>query len=109
MHRFKKHIHEIEERQRTCMNKITSFLLLVVAIIHLLLLSGALGAERLFSLYGLAFDEPNLAILMRHRAVLLGLLGVFFTYAAFRPAIQPLAFIAGFVSVASFHLKGLET
>jgi len=66
-------------------------------------LPGALGAERLVSLYGLAFDEPNLAILMRHRAMLLGLLGVFFTYAAFRPAMQPLAFIAGFVSVASFH------
>ena len=54
-----------------------SAMLAVVAVIHLLPLSGVLGAGRLAALYGLPFDEPNLAILMRHRAVLFGLLGVF--------------------------------
>ena len=55
------------------------------------------------SLYGaLPFDEPNLAILMRHRAVLFGLLGLFLVFTAFRPALQTLAFIAGFVSVISY-------
>ena len=39
---------------------------------------------------------------MRHRAVLFGLLGALLLYAAFRPLWQPAAFIAGFVSVASF-------
>ena len=39
---------------------------------------------------------------MRHRAILFGLFGLFFLYAAFRPALQPLAFIAGFTSVVSF-------
>ena len=39
---------------------------------------------------------------MRHRAVLFGLLGLFLLFAAFKPAYQPLAFIAGFVSVLSF-------
>ena len=47
-------------------------------------------------LYGIPIDEPNLAILMRHRAVLFGLLGVFMLIAAFRPLYQPLALIAGF-------------
>ena len=32
---------------------------------------------------------------MRHRAVLFGLLGLFFIYAAFYPAYQPLAFVGG--------------
>ena len=84
------------------MQKVISILLVIVGIIHLLPVSGVLGAERLSALYGLSIQEPNIAILMRHRAVLFGLLGVFFIYAAFQPTIQPLAFMAGFVSVASF-------
>ncbi len=44
---------------------------------------------------------------MRHRAVLFGLLGAFMIYAAFRPALQPLAFIAGFFSMLSFVALGI--
>ena len=84
------------------MRHLISAMLVIVAIIHLLPLPGVLGSERLAALYGLSFDEPNLAILMRHRAVLFGLLGVFFLVAAFRPELQPLAFAGGFVSVLSF-------
>jgi len=84
------------------MRHVISATLVVVAIIHLLPLSGVLGGARLNALYGLALDEPNLAILMRHRAVLFGLFGVFLLYAAFRPALQPMAFMAGFASVLSF-------
>lgn len=84
------------------MKYLISVTLIVAAIIHLLPLSGVLGSGRLSTLYGLSFDEPNLAILMRHRAVLLGMLGVFFLVAAFWSALQPLAFITGFVSVVSF-------
>lgn len=81
---------------------IVSAMLVIVGVIHLLPLSGVLGAERLAALYGLDFAEPNLAILMRHRAVLFGMLGAFLVAAAFRPAWQPLALAAGFVSVVSF-------
>ena len=84
------------------MQKTIDVLLIVVGIIHLLPLGGVLGAERLAALYGLSFEEPNLAILMRHRAILFGILGLFFVYAAFQPALQPLAFVAGFISVISF-------
>ena len=84
------------------MRYVVSAMLVVVAIIHLMPLSGVLGAERLSALYGLQFGEPNLALLMRHRAVLFGLLGVFLLAAAFRPEWQALAFAAGFVSVVSF-------
>jgi hypothetical protein len=77
-------------------------MLVVVAIIHLLPLSGILGTERLTALYGIHVDEPNLAILMRHRAVLFGLLGLFFLTAAFRPELQGIAFAAGFASILSF-------
>ena len=79
-----------------------SFMLSVVGIIHLLPLSGLLGANRLASLYGVVLDDLNLVILMRHRAVLFGLLGVFLIVAAFRSEFQVAAFVAGFVSVVSF-------
>jgi len=77
-------------------------MLVIVAIIHLLPLSGVIGSERLVSLYGIPFGEPNIAILMRHRAVLFGLLGLFILFAAFAPRFQLAAFVIGFVSVVSF-------
>lgn len=77
-------------------------LMLVVAGIHLVPVSGFFGRERLTALYGIAIDSPDLDILMRHRAVLFGILGAFFAYAAFEPALQPVAFVAASVSIASF-------
>lgn len=84
------------------MQYLVSAMLIIVGVIHVLPLSGVFGSDRLTILYGLPFHEPNLAILMRHRSVLFGLLGVFFLFAAFRPPLQTIAFIAGFVSVVSF-------
>jgi len=84
------------------MKYLVSAMLIVVGVIHLLPLSGILGSERLASLYGLSFNEPNIEILMRHRAVLFGLLGAFMVFAAFKPAFQTAAFIGGFISVVSF-------
>lgn len=84
------------------MKYLVSAMLVLVGIIHLLPLSGVLGSERLASLYGIGFDDPNLEILMRHRAVLFGLLGAFMVFAAFKPAYQTAAFVGGFISVVSF-------
>lgn len=84
------------------MHRMVSAMLIVVAIIHLLPLSGVLGADRLEALYGVALDDPNLIILMRHRAVLFGLLGAGLLIAAARPALHGAALIAAAVSVASF-------
>lgn len=77
-------------------------MLVVVGIIHLLPLSGVLGPERLAALYGIGITEPNIEILMRHRAVLFGVLGLFLVYAAFRPSLQLLALVGGSASVFSF-------
>jgi hypothetical protein len=77
-------------------------MLVVPGLIHLLPLSGVLGADALARLYGLDFSEPNLEILMRHRAVLFGLLGALLVAAGFRPALRTVALWAGFASVLSF-------
>jgi len=81
---------------------VISAALIVSGIIHLLPLSGVLGSARLTSLYGLPFDEPNLTLLMRHRAVLFGLVGILLIVAAFRPHLRVPAFAVGLVSVVSF-------
>lgn len=83
---------------------VVTAMLLVAAAIHILPLAGVLGAARLESLYGLPITDPNLAILLRHRAVLFGLLGTFLVVAAFRPVLQGTAFAAGFASVVTFLL-----
>ena len=76
--------------------------LIVVGVIHLIPISGALGVGRLNSLYGISITGPDLSILMRHRAVLFGLLGLFSIYASIKPPLQIIALTAGTVSVGSF-------
>jgi len=84
------------------MKYLIAAMLVIPGVIHLLPLVGVLGNERLASLYGINFDELNLSILMRHRAVLLGLFGALFIVAAFRPSLQPTAFVTGLLTVVSF-------
>ncbi len=86
------------------MSRLSGSMLAVVAVIHLLPVAGVLGAARLESLYGVTLGDPNLELLLRHRAVLFGLLGAFLLGAVFRPALRPLAYMAGFVSVLGFLL-----
>ena len=85
--------------------KAITALLLIVAVIHLVPISGFAGVAKLESLYGIPFKGSELEILMRHRAILFGILGAFFAYAAFKPALQPLAFLAAFATLAAlFYL-----
>lgn len=86
------------------MRHVVPAILLIVGLIHLLPAGGALGAERLAALYDIAFDDPATLLLMRHRAVLFGLLGAFLVGAAFAPRWRGPALVAGAVSVASFLL-----
>lgn len=75
---------------------------LIIGIIHLLPMIGFAGPDKLFKLYGVECEEHNLQILMRHRAVLFGLLGGVFVYAAFEETVQGLALVLSGISIASF-------
>ena len=81
-----------------------SICLVFVGIIHLLPLSGVVGAERLSALYGITIDDTNLEILLQHRAVLFGLLGSFLLAAAFIEKYQWAAIIGTGISAAVFIL-----
>lgn len=76
--------------------------LLALGLIHLLPAIGMLSAARVAGLYGIAVDEPNLELLMRHRAVLFAWLGGFCVAAAFQPRWQGAALLAAGLSVLSF-------
>ncbi len=86
------------------MKWVVPVVLVLVGLLHLLPLGGVASREALLRLYGVAVDDPSLELLLRHRAVLFGLLGGFMVAAAFRPAWQPAALVAGTISVLSFLL-----
>ena len=85
------------------MERLVSSLILLAAIIHLLPITGFFGPARLQALYGVAVTEPNLVVLMRHRALLFGILGALLVAAAFHRDWQVPALAAGLVSVIGFQ------
>ena len=89
-------------RHSAAMRHIATVALLFAGLVHLLPLAGMAGPERLSALYGVSVAEPNLEILLRHRAVLFGVLGCFFLYAAFHRELQPVALLVGLVSAGAF-------
>ena len=84
------------------MRKLSSALFGIVGLVNLIPVTGVVSAGRLERLYGVALDEPNLVILMRHRAVLFAIVGALLVVAAFREALRPVAVAAGLFSMLSF-------
>ena len=80
-----------------------------VGLIHLLPVVGVTGAKSLDKLYGIQISDANLLILMRHRAVLFGLIGALLILAAFVPDIQLAAIAVGLISLLSFILIAQST
>ena len=78
------------------MNKIYLSLLFLVGVINFLPIVGILSLDKINQAYGLSIDDNNLAILLRHRALLFGLIGGFVIYSVFKPQYQ----IASIVLVA---------
>jgi len=80
----------------------TQAVLIIVGGLHLLPSTGMLSTGRLAALYGIALQDADLVILMRHRAVLFGILGLLMIGGAFRAELTGAALGAGIASVASF-------
>lgn len=83
------------------MQKLIVVCLLLAGFIKFYPLIGILSAEQLAQLYQIRFEGDAL-ILMRHRAVLFGLLGGLIWFSVFRPALRPLAIAAGLISAGIF-------
>jgi hypothetical protein len=83
-------------------DKILSAILIFVGVIHVVPVVGVFGMKRLSALYAITITNPNVEILMRHRAVLFGVVGEFQIYSAFHPHLQGLALLAAFFCLISF-------
>lgn len=84
------------------MRAFATTLFLAVAIVNLLPAIGAFSTSRLEVLYGVTVPDPNLAILLRHRAVFFAIVGGLLAIAALYPPLRPIALAAGLVSMLSF-------
>jgi hypothetical protein len=91
------------------MRYIVPVALLITALIHALPLLGLTGGARLATLYGIADMDASLEILLRHRAVLFGLLAAFLAYAAFNRELHGIALVGASISVLSFLALALTT
>ncbi|MEX0346275.1 MAG: hypothetical protein AB3N20_15230 [Rhizobiaceae bacterium] len=84
------------------MNMISAIGLFIAGLIHIAPVTGVLGAETLTRLYGMRFESPEVVLLLRHRAVLFGMLGLLLLAAAFVPGLRAIAVLAAAVSILSF-------
>ncbi len=76
----------------------------VVGVIHMLPSVGVAGRIALEKAYGIPVNSPDLQLLLQHRAVLFGLLGVSCFIAAFNNAWRPAVWCAALISTCSFML-----
>lgn len=77
-------------------------LIAAVGLINFAPLLGVMNVERLNALYGVDITSPDLALLMRHRAVLFGIVGGYILYSVAKPSHRPTAAFFGFISMISF-------
>ena len=81
--------------------------LLAVAIINLLPVLGLFSAERLAQGYGITIADNDLHILLRHRALMFGIIGGFMIYALFVPVAQAAAMVLAGISMVGFLVLAL--
>ncbi|MEV6866174.1 hypothetical protein AB0M44_34925 [Streptosporangium subroseum] len=94
------------------LDRVATALLLLVGATNLLPGFVAFAPSRITTAYGVSVDGPDsadLMVLLRHRAVLLGLVGLSLICAAFIPSLHIPAVTAGAISMGSFLLLAYST
>lgn len=82
---------------------------LLVALINLVPVSGVISVALLENAYGIRVQSADMAVLLRHRAVLFGVVGGLLAVAAFVSSLRLAAFSAGMLSMVSFLIiRSLE-
>jgi hypothetical protein len=78
--------------------------LVVATVVHLLPTWGVLSNGNIEQLYGVSVEGNDLQLLMRHRAVMFGILGMLALVALFRPSLRTVALATSLASLAAFLL-----
>ena len=79
----------------------------LVGLINLVPAVGALSADRIATAYGVAVEGPDLALLLRHRAALFGIVGGLAMVGAIHPPWRGPGAMAAGVSMGSFLVLSL--
>ncbi len=77
---------------------------LIAGLINFVPISGVLGDSIIEAAYGIDVSSPELSLLLRHRAVLFGIVGGMLLVAAFRQTLRPAATLCGLISMTSFAI-----
>lgn len=79
-----------------------SLLFTAVGIINFIPVVGVISSAKVSGLYDVQLPDGNSAILLRHRALLFGILGGVIIFSAFCKTYQPLALVMGFCSMIGY-------
>lgn len=84
------------------MHEAASILLFVVGVINFLPVLGMLSTARLSRAYAIELNDSNLVILLRHRALLFGIVGGFILYAVVVPDFRVTAMVMAAVTMSGY-------
>ncbi len=91
------------------LDKVASIILVLVGIINILPIIVFFSPKQTERLYGLTLEGETLTLLMRHRGVLLSIVGIALITAAFKPEYRILAIALAFISKIAFIFLILTT
>jgi hypothetical protein len=89
------------------MQTLSTILICFAGLINLLPMVGALSKNRIEALYDVTIEDGNYEILMRHRAVLLGIIGTLMIASAFDTTLRPAGYAAGFTAMLGYLLLAI--
>ena len=84
------------------MSKLLILLMALVGLINFLPVLGVLSADRIAAAYDVEVVGSDMEILLRHRALLFGIVGGFVFYSLYNPAMQGAALTLAGVSMVGF-------
>ena len=77
-------------------------ILLITGVVHLLPFSLAFFTNQISNSYGVSISDPNMQLLLRHRAFLFGIIGFGLIFSAIKKKYYLAASVVGLVSMISF-------
>ncbi len=83
-------------------HKLFLLFLLAVGVINIIPVLGLFSASQLAAAYGIDLNSAELALLMRHRALLFGLIGGLVLISLFKPQLQVTAMLLSGISMLGF-------
>ena len=86
------------------MSKIYLILLFLVGVINFVPIIGLISLDKINQTYGLSVVDNNLAILLRHRALIFGLIGGLILYSVFNTQYQGVAIVIAAISMVGYLL-----